>query len=403
MQLPLKKFIAVMLLLSGTLAWFFLLNYHLNDIFSGLMQNDPLWTFYNLGSVIFYGTAILSAITVSFFTHILNRTKFLAIWIALGVFATVSLILFQGTPLIALSSLLLGISLGLGLPSSMAFLADCTVIEERARISGLIILATFIIAFATIAGIGFLQLDFTTYILLFAAVRGISFLALFFDKCDGKELKEAPSRVFKGAFREFLFYLTPWIMFCIAAGLASNLVPQSDNYASAVTLGTALRYVFIALFGLIAGIIADRIGRKPPIIIALIMLGISFGLLGFAMSPLTVLIYLASTGIAWGLLFVVFLAVPGDLSQKGSREKFYGIGYISPLAILFALTAIPGIAIFSDFPASSFSQILSIILFVAIIPVLRAKETLPQKKIEERKMKTHLKKIEEIIRDSSEG
>jgi len=99
---------------------------------------------------------------------------------------------------------------------------------------------------------------------------------------------------------------------------------------------------------------------------------------------------------------VVFLAVPGDLSVFGSREKFYGLGYILPIAILFGLSAIPGDSILVDFPASSFSQVLSLILFLSIIPVLRAKETLHESKIQERKMKEYIKRVGELIHESEE-
>ncbi len=50
------------------------------------------------------------------------------------------------------------------------------------------------------------------------------------------------------------------------------------------SLGTVFRYVFIAIFGFVWGVVADRVGRKQPIIIGLIILGVSFALLGFAMS-----------------------------------------------------------------------------------------------------------------------
>jgi|WetSurMetagenome_2_1015567.scaffolds.fasta_scaffold09225_2 MFS family permease len=403
LKVPRRKFLAATLLVSGTLTWFFLLNFSFFDIFGVVVENDPLWA-YNVGTIFFYGFAIFSAIVGSFVAKKINRTNLLLSWIAIGVFATVSLMLFQGTVFLVVSSLVLGLSLGFGLPSSMAFITECTVVEERARISGAIILVTFILGFTTLAVIRILHLDVASSILLFAAVRAVSFFALTIDKCDGKDERvTGKPRLPTVAYKEFLYYLSPWIMFCVAAGLASNLIPNTAEYESAISLGTYLRYVCIAVFGLLSGIIADRIGRKQPIIIGLIMLGVSFALLGFNMSPNTVLIYLTISGVAWGAFFVIFLTIPGDLSVRGTREKFYAIGYILPLAILFALSAIPGIAIFSTFSASSFAQILSIILFVAIIPVLRAKETLPSRKVDERKMKEHLAKLGKAIKETKDA
>jgi len=264
-------------------------------------------------------------------------------------------------------------------------------------------LGVFVAAFITIAVTRILNFGIFEIALLFAAVRAISFLALAFDKLEGQEpvMNEKP-HLPSTAYREFGFYLFPWVMFCIAAGLAWNLIPQTSEYAEAVSLGSVLRYICIAIFGLVSGVAGDRFGRKQPLIIGLIMLGVSFALLGLNMNPTSVLIYLTISGVAWGSFFVIFLSVPGDLSVSGSREKFYGLGYILPLAILFGLSSIPGLAIFSGFSASVFAQILSIILFASIIPVVRAKETLSGQKIGERRMKEHVNKIGKLVQKSKE-
>lgn len=381
-----------------------MLNLSLYDVYGSVAQNDPIWTYYNVGQVLFYGFAIFSAILGGLFAKRFDRFTLLVSWITLGIFATISLIAFQGSPFIAVSSALLGVSLGFGLPSSLAFMAECTAIEERGRVSGVIILSTFILGFIVLALMSIFGLDIAQSILLFAVLRGVSFVALLFDRCDGKKQKSvAVARLPSVAYKEYLFYLVPWVLFCVAAGLASNLFPETSDYASAVDFGSSLRYVFIAASSVIAGFVADRVGRKQPVIFGLIILGVSFALIGFAMSPTTVVIYLIASGVAWGSFFAIFLAIPADLSAEGSREKFYGLGYILPLAILFGLGAIPGVATFSSFSASSFSQILSVILFVAIVPLLRAKETLPSRKVDERKMKEHLRKVGEAVHERPKG
>jgi MFS family permease len=401
-RIPPRKFVAVALLNSGTLAWFFLIQIYIGDIFGTLTQNDPYWGYYNIGSSLFYGSAIFWAIIGSFIGGRVNSRKLLIAWITLGTFSTILLTLFQGPIFGVVVSVLLGVSLGLGLPSCMALIADYTNVEERGRVSGLIILGTFITAFTTLIIVRLLDLGIIHAILLFAIVRSISLLALLFDRCDRarKNIHKKP-KFARASYREFSFYLFPWVMFAIAAGLASNLIPQTENYEAATSMGMTLRYIAIAVFGFLAGVAADKFGRKQPIIIGLIMLGVSFALIGFlGMNEMNVVFYLAISGIAWGSFLVVFLAVPGDLSDYDNREKFYGLGYILPVAVLFSLSAIPGIAIFSNFSVSSFSQLLSIILFLSIIPVLRAKETLPKQKIIEREMKEHIEKIEKIVQES---
>jgi MFS family permease len=398
-----REFAAATLLLSGTIAWFFLLNQYLLDIFTNMTPNEPLWNFYNVGWILFYGSSIFFAIVGSFVGRGISRRKLLFAWIFLGFFSTIVLTLFHGSMFLLISSLLLGVSLGLGLPISMAFVGDITVIEERARVCGVIILGSFVLAFVAMGAVRTLSLGLEAAVVLFAVVRLTSLLALFNDKLDAGSHKIVEgARLSRAAYREFGLYLFPWVIFSIASGLAFNLIPLTADFESAVMLGSNLRYVFIAVFGAVSGFVADRVGRKWPIIVGLIILAISFALLGVSMSPSSVLVYLTVSGIAWGLFFVIFLAVPSDLSVLGSREKFYAIGYILPLGILFGESAIPGSAILSRFSASSLAQIFSIMLFLSIIPIWVSKETLPKEKVQERKMKEHLEKIKELLQDNRE-
>jgi MFS family permease len=131
----------------------------------------------------------------------------------------------------------------------------------------------------------------------------------------------------------------------------------------------------------------------------MVMLGVSFALLGLATSPLSVLVYYTISGIAWGFLMVVYLAVPGDLALPGSKEKFYALGITIPLIIYMGLPAI------SEFlnvgvPANALSSVLSIIIFVSVIPVLRAAETLPESKVRERKMREHVREVGKLLQKS---
>jgi MFS family permease len=102
--------------------------------------SDPFFVY--VGYALFLGFGALSAVIGSAISGKIDRRKLLFWWTTLGVIASASVAVFSGATFL-LSSVLLGISLGLGYPYFTSFLADCTVIEERARISGLVILATF--------------------------------------------------------------------------------------------------------------------------------------------------------------------------------------------------------------------------------------------------------------------
>jgi len=86
---------------------------------------------------------------------------------------------------------------------------------------------------------------------------------------------------------------------------------------------------------------------------------------------------------------VVYLSVPGDLANQGPKEKFYALGIIIPVLIYMG---IPAVSEFLDIgvPASALSSVLSIILFLSVIPIFRAKETLPETKKRAREISDYL-------------
>ena len=168
-------------------------------------------------------------------------------------------------------------------------------------------------------------------------------------------------------------------------------------------LGDRLRYVFIAVFGLAAGFMADRFGRKQPIILGLATFGIGYLLLGFSMGEIAVNIYYALSGVTWGLFFVVFLAVPGDLSTPILRERFYALGYILPVTVLFAISAIPVENIGEYVDASLIAQIVGGCLFLSMYQVFRAKETLTGKKMRERSLKEYAERLGKTIQETEEN
>ena len=397
-----SDFAAVLLLNLGTLSWFFLFIFFNEDIFVTLNGNTRVWAAF-VGNSLVYGFAIFWAIAISLIGSRINRRKLLFTSIILGIFSTGLLAFAEGPIFTAIVSSLIGMSLGLGLPSSMALVADNTVVENRGRASGIIILGTFIITFASMAIYPILNLDLLGLIPILIALRSTSLFAMAVSKF-GRPLTagEQKIRLPTTAYREFIFYLIPWVLFTFASSLANSLIAAED-IASEVYLGELLRYVFIAVFGLAAGLIADRFGRKLPIIFGLATLGIGYLLLGFNISEMSANIYLALSGITWGLFFVVFLAVPGDLSTPILREKFYALGYILPLTSLFALSAMPFENIGDILPPEVIAQIVGICLFLAMYPVFRAKETLTESKRQERKMKEYLERVGKTIQETDKN
>jgi MFS family permease len=393
-----KRFAAATLLTSGTLAWFFLIQFNVGDIFISSSQNP--FSAYYVQVILFYGFGAISAIAGSLVSRKVDNRKFLLLWIVLGILSTALMSIFRDTILALFSSVLLGVSLGLGLPSSMAFIADSTTVEERGRVSGTTILGTFLLAFLAMAITRVLDLEITTSILVFALIRSTSLIALVLDKCERLDKIESEFGLRRPDYKDFVFYVLPWVMFILVGIFAWNLMaPQSPELASAISTGTILRFACIAIFGFASGFAADFFGRRYTIMTGLIILGVSFVILGFAISAQSIIIYLTTSGIAWGIFLSMYLVVPGDLAVSGSREKLYALVTILPLIIMGGLPYIPGFAEFPNY-SSSFSQVLSLFLFLSIAPVLRAKETLPESSIRERRLKEHMKKVSKLIEES---
>jgi MFS family permease len=169
---------------------------------------------------------------------------------------------------------------------------------------------------------------------------------------------------------------------------------------AAYDTGNAFRMASIAILGLVAGITADRIGRKPLIIIALVALGFGFAFLGLGISEWSVIIYLIISGIAWSLLMVSYFALFGDLAFPKATEKFYALGIATPLLAYMLVRGILPILSIKSADANVLSPILAMLIFVSVIPALYAKETLPEDTIQERKLKEHVEKVGKIIRET---
>ena len=395
-----RKFFSVTTLISGTLVWFFLVELYYYDIFTDYAVDASM---IRIGLLLFYGVGVFSAVIGSSISEKVNRRQLLFLWIILGISVTATLGMFQGEIFAIIFSVLLGISFGVGFPSSAALLADSTVAEERAKVSGVVIFATFALTFLGIIVISILDLGSIGILLFATALRAFSLLGLAFDKCDRKSGKKGSwSDIL--SYKAFSSYVVPFLLFNAAVGLLTWwTIPQTAEFISVRAIGVPLAYVCIALFGLVAGIAADRFGRRQPIIISFVMLGVSFALLSFYLIPETLLIHYVAYGLAWGFLFTLYLAVPGDLSYPGSKEKFYAIGTMIPLVVYMGLSEAPDLLLIPEISVSLLSPILSIILFLSTIPVFRAAETLPEKLMRKRKIKEHLKEIGKVVLESKEN
>jgi MFS family permease len=154
------------------------------------------------------------------------------------------------------------------------------------------------------------------------------------------------------------------------------------------------QYISLAEFGLgafvalIAGRFADSVGRKRVIMVGFTMLGIGYAALtAFQDMPLFQYLYIILDGVAWGIFLpMFFLVVWSDLAAYRIKEKFYVIGLVPFLIASYSLIIIrPFAADIND--ASLAFTLASFFIFVALLPLSSAPETMPEKNIELKRLK----------------
>jgi MFS family permease len=290
---------------------------------------------------------------------------------------------------ILLFSSLLGASLGLGFPSCLAYFGDHSTVENRGWLAGITFLASCLCMFF----IGFI-LNFSTLVagaLILAAWRGIGLLVFLLVRPKEDHCKENLVEVsYRSVLfdRSLLLYLVPWTMFCLINFIeypVLNLFFGKD-FASLLTITEFGIGGFVALIG---GWFADSVGRKRVVIFGFIMLGIGYAALGL-FPPSFILswyLYVIVDGIAWGIFSLMFyLVIWSELAGNRTKEKYYLLGVLpfliaSYIQILFTPYA-KHIEISAAFSLASF------FLFIAVLPLLYAPETMPQKKIELKRLRS---------------
>ena len=180
----------------------------------------------------------------------------------------------------------------------------------------------------------------------------------------------------------------------IHRGLSSLFAKQILSISSYIQIGYIVSIFGIskAITNLLFGAISDRIGRKPVIITGFVILGIEYSLLSiFPEMQFTQYLYIAVDGIVWGIFAsVFFMIIWGDLAHDKRKERYYLVGEL-PYLLGSYLSAILGPTIALIPPITAFS-IASFFLFVAVLPLLYAPETLPEKRLKDRELKGYVEK-----------
>ena len=387
-----REFFPVFIIIVNSLTW----NTLTYAIFSNLINNLPIspietMTLFGIHYVGVTCSLILGSI---FFPR--ARKKFLSLWMLTGTVISILLISIPSNDISVnmFISFFFGVSVGTGLPSSLACFADATITENRGFFGGI---TFFFVGFVTMLFVVITLLTDNIVVALMVTAWRILGLILFLSTFKDKKAEQAqkvPSYASVLGKRELFLYLVPWVMFCLVNWMEAPLL--ENLFGDLYSLIGFIEVAIAGLFALAGGIIADFSGRKRVIIIGFVILGIEYAMLSL-LSGVSVswCIYTAFDGIAWGMFAsVFFMTLWGDLAGDYEKEKYYVVGGLPYLLAGFlSILVKPYVGVI---PLGTAFSLASFFLFLAVLPLMYAPETLPEKKIRERELKDYIEKAKKI-------
>jgi len=394
-----SRLLATLLLFVNAMTWSYL---------TALLIGAPLRAagIQFIGYVAYYLSTAVFALVGGFLSNRFQRPRVLYAWTVIGVAASCLPVFFVSlspTHLLLLS-LIWGASVGVGMPSLLSFLSSLTSIEERGRISGAITFVTYGALFPAV--LLTYQADMATVSVLLAVWRLLGLIPLRYG--DWGSLAPVERQLIPYSYvlrdRSFILYYVPWLTFTFVDILEQPVLIRffgSNLYdlIAQTELGVG------AVSALVGGLLLDFIGRKRAVIYSFVMLGLDYAVLGLgymilgpaASKSVLWMVFSITDGVSWGILTTMFMfALWGDLSPKGYEERYYAIGGLPPsMAMVIRVVLAPVLELIQIYGAFSLA---SLFLFLAVVPLLMAPETLPEEVIEQRRMRSYIERAKEFAK-----
>jgi MFS family permease len=397
----LRKTATSIFLVLNSFVWYILtyaVFYTIVDEELNLLGTEKLILF----ATYYIGITISVILGAKFFPR--SRTKALNLWLFMGTIATLLLTTISGNGMLnaALLAFFLGASIGIGLPSCLSYFADSTSIENRGIVGGIIwsTVGFTVLIFAFIIDI---LGQWETQIVALAIWRLLGSVSFLFLNRNRKfAAQKAPSYLELIHKREVLLYLFPWVMFSIINFAETPLL--ESVFGRDFAFVQLMEWALMGIFAIVGGVVADFAGRKRVVIAGFVMLGIEYAALSaFSGSSATLYLFLALDGITWGLLAsVFFMALWGDLGENREKEKYYALGGLPYLLAGFLPILIKLYASDVDVSTTIAFSLASFFLFLAVIPLMYAPETLPEKVIKDRDLKSYVEKAKQKVQKEAE-
>jgi MFS family permease len=345
----------------------------------------------------FLGIALSALASASLINKLNRRVPLILSWMLAGVFLSLMPLVINITAFETLVTYatLVGVYFGAGVPVCLGYFASTTEPAYRSRLSGITFLTIFL-GFLTLASLG--QDDIIASAIMLAACKGIGVLFLAVLKPNGIKINRDDKTSYSSILRsrEFLLYFVPWLMFSIVNYLAipinAKFFPEDIFELSAI-----LENVFAGIFAVVFGFVADYMGRKRITVMGFSLLGLGYAVLGlFPRNIYGLWFYTVVDGVAWGAFYTLFLlTLWGDLAQEKNSEKYYAVGSLPFLLSNFLRISLGTyVAGISETAIFSFA---SLFLFLAVLPIVYAPETLPEKTMKDRELKNYIEKAKKEV------
>jgi MFS family permease len=390
-ELGTKKTLTGIILVANAVIWYYAGLSFLENLVTKISPG-PSAASITIWSLHFSGL-IISALAGALSAQKIGRNNLLIIWMTLGVTASLSLLAANTSNviLVSLIGLFIGMSLGFGMPTCMNYFSDKVSIENRGRTSGVTLLAS---------GIGIVIFRIVTInspliLGVILAVWRLSSLAIFLSVRPSIITKPKNSiSSYKNIISQpsFILYFIPWLMFSLVNFLVAPLDSSSGSDISGNI--SLIQTGLLGIFAVIGGFWIDSIGRKPIAILGFAMLGIGTAVLGISTTNSVILYFNAVIdGIAWGFLLVLFiLTIWGDLSYSSTSDKFYAIGASPFFVSMFLYLTVHNYISKNLSTSSALFSFGAVFLFLAVLPLFYASETLPEKNIKKREIQSYADK-----------
>ncbi len=383
-----RDFAPVFVVVFNSLVWFTLTYAMFNSAVSqlALTSSESLMIF----TMYYVGVACSAILGAMFFSR--ARETCLLLWMLAGAGMTGILVtVFSNDFAVnSLVSLCLGISIGVGLPSSLACFADLTSVEHRGAYGGLLYGFVALASIVLIVLLG--ALEPTHGFVLLAVWRILGFVAFFFLRSKNAQLQKRRPSSYRDMLsrRDVLLYLVPWIMFSLVNFTEAPIL--EEVFDELFVLVGFLEVGLSGFFVVIGGMLSDLVGRKRVVITGFVVLGIEYAVLSlFSEMDFAKFLYAAFDSFAWGMFAsVFFMTLWGDLAMNEQREKYYAVGGLPYLlAGYLSILVQPHVGSIGTVAAFSLA---SFFLFLAVLPLMYAPETLPEKKIIDRQLRDYIDK-----------